>query len=147
MGNIQKRPSGKWRVRYRDPTGREHARHFARKVDAERWLASIETAKARGEWIDPERSRVTVGDWSRRLLTSQVQLKPSTSARYAGILRRQILPSWETVSLTAITHADVSAWTAQLTADGLAPRTIQKAHRVFSTVLDLAAWSGAAAAG
>jgi hypothetical protein len=35
-GNVQKRPNGKWRARYRDASHREHSRHFARKVDAER---------------------------------------------------------------------------------------------------------------
>jgi hypothetical protein len=34
-GNIQRRPDGKWRARYRDTNHREHARHFARKRDAE----------------------------------------------------------------------------------------------------------------
>jgi hypothetical protein len=29
-GNIQRRPDGKWRARYRDANHREHARHFAR---------------------------------------------------------------------------------------------------------------------
>lgn len=31
-GNIQKRPNGKWRARYRDDAGKEHARHFERKM-------------------------------------------------------------------------------------------------------------------
>ena len=65
MGNIQKRDNGMWRARYRDPSGRERARHFKRKIDAERWLVSVEGAKHRGEWIDPAMSRITVGDWSR----------------------------------------------------------------------------------
>ncbi|GGS16233.1 hypothetical protein GCM10010269_64350 [Streptomyces humidus] len=34
MANSQKRPNGKWRARYRDLDGKEHARHFDRKVDA-----------------------------------------------------------------------------------------------------------------
>jgi hypothetical protein len=34
--SIQKRPNGKWRARYRDAAGREHARHFPRKLDAQR---------------------------------------------------------------------------------------------------------------
>ncbi len=38
---MQKQPSGKWRARYRDGTGREHAKHFARKVDAQRWLDEV----------------------------------------------------------------------------------------------------------
>ena len=56
-GNIQRRPDGKWRARYRDANHREHARHFPRKRDAEHWLASQEVAIARGEWVDPTRPR------------------------------------------------------------------------------------------
>jgi integrase len=138
MGNIKRRPNGKWRARYRDPAGKERARHFARKVDAQRWLTSVEAAKARGEWMDPARSRMTVGEWSQRWLAAQVHLKPSTYARYAGVVRRQILPSWQTVSLAQITHADVAAWVTRLTAQGLGPRTVQKAPRVLSMILDLA---------
>ena len=33
-GSIAKRPSGRWRARYRDDAGKEHARHFDRKIDA-----------------------------------------------------------------------------------------------------------------
>src|SRR5674476_1415363 len=43
-GNVQKRPNGKWRARHRDAAGREHARHFERKIDAERWLSSVDVA-------------------------------------------------------------------------------------------------------
>jgi hypothetical protein len=46
MGSVQKRPDGKWRARYRDPSGREHARHFDRELDARRWVDSQETAMA-----------------------------------------------------------------------------------------------------
>ena len=53
MGSVQKRPDGQWRARYRDPAGKEHARHFDRKLDAQRWVDAQETAKTRGEWIDP----------------------------------------------------------------------------------------------
>jgi len=61
MGNVQRRPDGRWRARYRDAAGKEHARHFDRKLDAQRWVESQETAKSRGDWIDPARARVTVG--------------------------------------------------------------------------------------
>src|SRR5688500_16436819 len=39
-----------WRARYRDPQGRERVRVFPRRVDAERFLVSMEHAKLRGEW-------------------------------------------------------------------------------------------------
>jgi hypothetical protein len=99
--------SGKWRARYRDPSGRERARHFRRKIDAERWLASVENAKHRGEWIDPALARITVGEWSKRWLASQTQLKPLTVERYGTIVRVQILPEWDRIRLSAVTHADV----------------------------------------
>ena len=38
MASIRKRDNGKWRARYRDDSGKEHARHFARKTDAQTWL-------------------------------------------------------------------------------------------------------------
>lgn len=121
MGNVQKRENGRWRARYRDPAGREHARHFRRKIDAERWLVSVENAKNRGEWIDPALSRITLGDWARQWIKAQAQLKPSTRDRYERILEVQILPEWERVRLSAITHADVVGWIAALRQTGTPP--------------------------
>ena len=142
MGNIQKRDNGMWRARYRDPSGRERARHFKRKIDSERWLVSVEGAKHRGEWIDPAMSRITVGDWSTRWLQGQSQLKPQTRERYRNIVRVQILPEWERIRLSAISHADVVAWVAKLVADGYAASTVRQVHRVFSLMLDLAVRDG-----
>jgi len=93
MGNIQRRPAGSWRARYRDPSGREHARHFRRRIDAERWLASVEHSKHRGEWIDPALSRMTVGQWSTTWLEAQVQLKPLTRERYRTCSRFRSSPA------------------------------------------------------
>lgn len=60
MANIAKRPDGRWRARYRDTAGREHARHFQRKVDAQHWLDSVTSAVQAGRYVDPQRSRLTV---------------------------------------------------------------------------------------
>lgn len=43
MSNIAKRPDGRWRARYRDIAGKEHSRHFTRKLDAHNWRASVTT--------------------------------------------------------------------------------------------------------
>jgi len=138
MGNIQKRSSGQWRARYRDPPGKEHARHFRRRLDAERWLAAVENAKHRGEWIDPSLSRITVGEWAVKWLDAQVQLKPLTRERYRNILRVQVLPHWQKVRLAEVTHADVVAWVAGLQSAGYAAATIRQTHRVFSLMMALA---------
>ena len=40
-GNVAKRAKGKWRARYRDEAGKEHSRHFDRKIDAQQWLDQV----------------------------------------------------------------------------------------------------------
>ena len=127
-----------WLARWRDPPGRQRKRTFPRKADAERFLTTVEHSVLNGSYVDPGRSRVTVGDWSVQWLDGQVQLTPSTRARYASVLRRQVLPRWGSVPLARVSHADVAAWVAALSASGLSPRTVHKAHRVLSLVLDLA---------
>lgn len=46
MASIEKRPSG-YRVKYRDPLGRQHSRTFARRADANRFGREIEVDKDR----------------------------------------------------------------------------------------------------
>jgi len=48
MASIAKRPDGRWRARYRDDAGREHSKHFARKVDAQRWLDEVTASVVTG---------------------------------------------------------------------------------------------------
>jgi integrase len=140
--SVAKRPNGQWRARYRDASGKEHSRHFDRKADAERWLASMKTSIARGEWVDPALAKVTVGDWAMVWLGNQVQLKPSTRFRYETLLKNQILPVWDRVQLSAITHADVGEWIRRLSESGYSPSTVRQSHRVFSLLLALAVRDG-----
>ena len=142
MANIAKRPDGHWRARYRDSAGREHSRHFKRKVDAQRWLDEVTTAVTTGMYVDPGRSRITVGDWSRRWLETKVDLKPSTRARYEGLLRVNVLPRWGEIRLADVTHEGVAAWIADLTASGLSAATVRQAHRVLSLTFSLAVRDG-----
>lgn len=141
-GNVQRRPDGKWRARYRDAAHREHAKHFERKVDATRWLASQEVAIARGEWIDPALGKITVGEWMCRWHGQQVQLKPSTWLRYEVAIRNQILPDWHTVPLARVAYSDVSGWVQRLSVEGLSPATVRYAHQVFSLALATAVKDG-----
>lgn len=57
MASIKKRPDGRWRGRYRDDAGKEHARHFSRKVDAQRWLDEVTTTMVTGTYVDPKLGR------------------------------------------------------------------------------------------
>jgi hypothetical protein len=50
-------------ARYIDPSGRERAKSFTRKKDAERFLTGIENDKLRGTWTNPALGRVRFADW------------------------------------------------------------------------------------
>jgi integrase len=140
--SVERRPNHKWRVRVYDASGKQVARHFDRKSDAERWEAAAKASIARGDWIDPARARITVGVWAAQWMAAQVQLKPTTRVRYEVALRRQILPTWRDSALSAVSYAEVAAWVQRLTASGLAPATVRYAHRVLSLVLDHATRDG-----
>lgn len=141
MGNIAKRPDGQWRARYRDSANKEHARHFDRKVDAQSWLDSVTTAVQTGAYVDPNRGKVTIGEWGKRWLDGQAHLKPSTHERYAGILREHVLPHWSAQRLVDITHADVQEWVTRLAARR-SPATVRKVHGVLSLMLKTAVKDG-----
>ena len=57
MANIQKRPNNKWRARYRDLDGKEHARHFDRKIDAQRWIDEVTASLVTGQYVDPRSAK------------------------------------------------------------------------------------------
>jgi integrase len=138
MAHVEKRGSGRWRARYRAPNGRERSKTFARRVDAERFLATAEAAKLRGEWVAPERSRVTVGEWAAEWMAGRVHLKPKTVASYESLLRTRILPTWESVPLASITNAEVVAWVAELRSAGLSPSRTRQAYHILTAMLDAA---------
>jgi len=143
MAYIERRRQGRWRARHRGPDGREKSRTFGRRVDAERWLAGVEVAKSRGSYVDPKAGKVTTGEWAARWLEAQRHLKPSTRARYDGIVAKHIVPRWGTTPVARIAHADVAAWVASL--DG-APASVRYVHRVLHLLLDLAVRDGRIAA-
>src|SRR3954447_22012888 len=76
MASIARRADGRWRARYRDAAGKERARHFERKVDAQAWLDSFTTAVGTGTYVDPGRAKATVGELAPVWLTGRFISKP-----------------------------------------------------------------------
>lgn len=137
VASIEKRTRGgsvRWYTRYRDPAGRQRTKTFDRKIDAERYLTTVESSKLTGSYIDPAAGRLTVGEWAWRWLDGQTHLKPTTRERYAGILRAHIEPQWGSIRLADVSHSAVQAWISEL-AHQRAPATTRKVHRVLALVL------------
>jgi integrase len=68
--NITRRPNGRWRARYRDDTGHEHARHFDTRAKGQAWLDTITADIVVGNYVDPNASKITFrayyDEWSAR---------------------------------------------------------------------------------
>ncbi len=128
----------RWRARYYDPSGRQHSRHFARRIDAQQWLDRVTTAVGTGSYVDPNRSKITVGALADQWLAGKLNLKPTTRARYENALTVHVLPRWADVPLAAIEHGEIQAWLAKLSAGGQSGASVRKIHGVMSAILDLA---------
>jgi integrase len=124
-----------YRVRWRTPDGRSRSKTLKRRVDAERFRTGVEHAKDVGTYMDPGRSKITVKAWTTQWLAAQTHLKPSTLARYRGIVDAHIVPRWGGTNLYQVSHADVQKWISSI---GLAPATVRYVHRVFSLLMELA---------
>jgi integrase len=138
VANIAKRPNGQWRARYRDAHGRECSRHFNRKIDAQNWLDIVTAAIQTGTYVDPNRSRITVGAMAQQWFDGKVSLRPTTRALYESVLNNHVLARWRTVPLTHVEHGDIQAWVAELVGSGLSAGHVRKIHGVLFGILGLA---------
>ena len=140
-GNVAKRANGRWRARYRDEAGHEHARHFDRKVDAQRWLDQVTTSVVTGNYVDPKAGRITFkrfyADWSTRQLWV-----PSTRAN-ADLATRSV-PFADT-SMKAIRRSHVEAWVKTMSGE-LAASTIKTRYVIVRSVFRAAVGDKAIAA-
>ena len=142
MAHIRKTPAGTWQARYRAPDGSERARNFTRKIDAETFLATVETDMLRGDWTDPRRSRITFGEWNARVQEARVNLAASTRDSDGSVIRSLILPTFEHAALAAIEPGHIRAWIADLVAAGYSASTVRRAYTLLQLALDLAVEDG-----
>lgn len=132
MSSVQRRPNGQWRARLR-VDGREVSRHFARKVDAERWL-NVEGARVQsGDWIDPRSGAVTVAEYAPMWVAAQTW-RTSTRDSIEGHLRNHVVPHLGRRPLGRLQSHELRAWITGLS-DGLATTTVENIGRSFSMML------------
>ena len=110
---IQKRErSGqiRWIGRYRGPDGNERSKTFETKKAAKDWVTKREREMRRGEWIDPEMGKVTVGE----VVTQWRDLTENAGTR---LVRQHLLDNLGTLERTAVgklTARQLREWVAAL---------------------------------
>jgi integrase len=133
----------RWLVRYRDPAGRERAKSFARKRDAERFLRHAEADKLRGQWVDPRQGRTTVGELAERWYATTVTLKAKTREDYRSLLDNHVLPAFANRAVASLDTLAVRGWLAGLVSGRLSPSPAKHAYYVLYAVLEAAIQAGA----
>jgi len=134
MASIKRRPDGVWRARYRDAEGKEHARHFPRKVDAQRWIDEVTTAVVTGNYVDPKNARTTVGEWCTTWLAGYATRRSST-VRQAKVHVAQIERAFGPLPLASVRPSAVRAWCAQMKSDGAADSYVYALHARLSQIM------------
>ncbi|WP_223215228.1 tyrosine-type recombinase/integrase [Microbacterium trichothecenolyticum] len=121
MASIKQRADGVWRARYRDDAGREHARHFTLKRDAQRWLDEVAAAVVTGQYVDPKAGRITWDEWATRWMERQSWAMGTHEAATVAV---QSVP-WRDGPIAGVKSSHVQAWVAAESKRGLAASTIK----------------------
>lgn len=140
--SVKKRPDGKYRARYYDAGGKEHSRHFARKVDADAWERDQRAAVARGTHVDPTAGRETVRTYGERWRTAQVQHRPQSVGTVERILRLHVYPVIGDRRIGSVRRSDVvalvTAWSSTAK-----PNTVRGRYSYMSAMFSGAVVDGA----
>jgi integrase len=129
----------RWRARYVDDTGRQVAKSYARKADAQTWLDNdITPALATGSYVAPEAGKITVGamyeSWSR----AQAHISAKTAATRRSAWRSRVQPRWGGVPVADVRTSDVRAWVAKMATEGAGVPVIENAFGLLRQVLGAA---------
>jgi integrase len=140
FGRIRQLPSKRWQARYTGPDGlvRSAPTTFPTRADASAWLAAMETAIARGTWLDPDAGRVPLGDYVAKWIAERPGLAPRTVGKHEDLLRLHIRPVLGSVDLVDVTPARVRAWRAGLLEAGTGPPTVVAAYRLLRAAMTTA---------
>lgn len=130
MASLKKRPDGKWRARYRDQDGKEHARHFRRQIDGQRWLDEVTASVVTGHYVDPDAGRLTLEAWAEQWAGRQVWADGTRTSAAQAVASAP----FRGLELRRIHRSHVEAWIRNM-AESLAPSTIRTRYNYVSMAL------------
>lgn len=121
MASIKQRADGIWRARYRDDAGKEHARHFKLKRDAQRWLDEVTASVVTGQYVDPKAGSAVWATWVSGWIERQTWAAGTVDAARTAVQS----VSWKDDPIGGVKPSHVQAWISAESKRGLAPSTIR----------------------
>jgi integrase len=131
----------RWRARYVDERGREHAKGFTRKVDAQKWLDKQTAAIVSGSHVAPRDAQLTVEQWCD-LWIEGYKVNREATVRAARTHIRQIVAEFGGMPLSAVRPSQVKAWVARLRADNMEASYVYALHSRLSQIMSDAVHDG-----
>jgi integrase len=102
---------GSWQARYRGPDGKQKAKNFAKKGEADAFLDEIRTNVRQGTYLDPKRGQMKVDDWHAKWWPTQEKKgRPTTRSRKKGVWTTHVQPKWGAWPLASIGFIEFDRW-------------------------------------
>jgi integrase len=148
---VEKR-GDRWRVRWPDSEGNlrsssraDDGQPFTDKEAAERYGWEQMGQIARGQWLDPRRSGITLADWVNDwwAINSIDALSGKSARKYRADIELHFLPAFGQHTLAELAEADVTlaTWFTRHRAD-YAANTVENRRNLLSTILNDAVANG-----
>lgn len=123
-------------VRFRDPDGRQRKKTFGKKGDADRFAATVEADKLRGQFVDHS-DRTTVAEYARAWAAGRPH-RMSTAERVSSFIEVHIAGTrLGDRRLSAVRPSEVQAW-ATGRSQVLAPSTVRALVRLLRSIYNSA---------
>jgi integrase len=139
FGNIRKRASGRYQVRYVGPDGlqRTAPMTFATQAQARKWLTVLESEIIKDTWEPPEKSGILLGDYGAKWIAER-KLAPRTRENYEDLFRLHIRPHLGRLTLDAVLSAAIRTWRRALLDAGTPEPQAVKAYVLLRAIFNTA---------
>lgn len=102
---------GAWQARYRGPDGKQKAKNFGKKGEADAFLDEVRTTVRKGTYLDPKRGQIKVDDWHAKWWPTQAKKgRPTTRSRKESVWSVHVQPKWGTWPVASIGFIELDDW-------------------------------------
>lgn len=134
MASFRRLPSGKWQGIVKHPSGKRFTRTDPLKRTVVDWATGLEQQIRRGDFVDPNAGKVTLGEWWTRWTATRV-VEKATSDKRESLWRVHLQPAFGTWPLRSIQSWDVEAWLADMARRDVGSEARASAFRLLSQLL------------
>jgi integrase len=127
----------------RGPGSQGEGAQLRQEGRAERFANSVETDKARGEYLDPKLGRVSVAEFFEEWFETTNGLRPKTSEGYESLFRCHIEPRIGNKPLASVRQTHVKGVISEMIEQGLSRSRVRQVRHLLGMLFTAAVGDGA----